>query len=188
MNVYSGSFDRSIKIWDLEYSTCTISLPCVSSCFYVDLSQDANTLASAHLDSHVRIWSLNSNEIIQDLSTIHSKAVTCVKFCRLGHQLLSLAKDGQIHVIDVRKWQSLRSLSDPELKNSTISPHFSISPDSAFVVAGNSAGSLLVWDIESGKRKKVLRGHASAVTSCSWSPHGTNIVSADKEGNILLWG
>jgi transcription initiation factor TFIID subunit 5 len=94
-----------------------------------------------------------------------------------------------LQIIDSRTWKNVRTLKDPEFKNpSSINwSQFAISPDGVYTVCGSESGALIVWEIESGKRNRYLKGHLNAVTCCSWSSNGTNIVSADKEGILNVW-
>eukprot|EP00494_Astrolonche_serrata_P033651 UN33920 len=57
--------DRLIKYWDTSTGKCIESIKCKSSCHYIALSYDGDTLVSAHMDSKVRIWSLRKCKIIE---------------------------------------------------------------------------------------------------------------------------
>jgi autophagy-related protein 16 len=183
---YSGSYDRTIKVWDIENSSNLFTIPCVSSCNYVHLSPDGSMIGSAHLDSHVRFWSYNSRELIYD-GEEHKKTVSCVKFPSTGPLCLTTSKDCSLKVIDTRTWGVVRTLTDGEYKDVGTWSQFAISPDGAFVAAGSGSGAVIIWEVESGKRKKYLRGHSGAVTSCAWSPYGVSVVSTDKTGVINVW-
>eukprot|EP00475_Leptophrys_vorax_P010619 TRINITY_DN17203_c0_g1_i1.p1 TRINITY_DN17203_c0_g1~~TRINITY_DN17203_c0_g1_i1.p1 ORF type:complete len:249 (-),score=55.69 TRINITY_DN17203_c0_g1_i1:112-858(-) len=184
---YSGSYDRTIKTWDVENSSNLLTIPCVSACNYVHMSSDGSIIGSAHLDSHVRFWSSNSKELICDLGEEHKKSVSCIKFPATGPLCLTTSKDCTIKVIDTRTWGVIRTITDGEYRDVPTWAQFAISPDGALVAAGSGSGTVIIWDIESGKKKKYLRNHSAPVTSCAWSPYGVNLVSTDKSGGISIW-
>lgn len=71
--------------------------------------------------------------------------------------------------------------------------HFS-KDGKSFVTAGSGslvkdwAGSLIkLWDTESGKEKKRLRGHKAWVSSLDISPDGSTLVSGSLDNTIRLW-
>lgn len=60
----TGSHDRTLRVWDTESGYCTQTLLCVSACNFAALAPLANTCATAHLDGHVRLWSLPNGALI----------------------------------------------------------------------------------------------------------------------------
>lgn len=163
------------------------SFNCVSSCNHTAISPDGNTIGTGHLDSHVRFWSLRTEELVFDLENAHTKPVSCVQFSRIGTLAVSTGKDSVITVIDLRMQKVLRQITHREYQNNVNYSQFSFSPDSRSVAVGSQSGDIFVWDVDSGRLKECLKHHKSPVTSCNWSASGLGIVSADKQGNIVLW-
>ncbi|XP_065677303.1 autophagy-related protein 16 isoform X3 [Hydra vulgaris] len=66
--IASGSYDRTIKVWDLRSKVCTKTLFAGSSCNDLVTSDIAGTtIISGHFDKKIRFWDIrcdqNSNEI-----------------------------------------------------------------------------------------------------------------------------
>jgi WD40 repeat protein len=55
------------------------------------------------------------------------------------------------------------------------------------VAAHATEGILTVWDVATGDRLAVLRGHALDVTSCALDAAGTSLVSAGLDGTVRVW-
>ncbi|MDN3260439.1 trypsin-like peptidase domain-containing protein [Streptomyces sp. CSDS2] len=66
---------------------------------------------------------------------------------------------------------------------------FSHSPDGKpeTVAAGGSDGTVLLWEAETGRRLKALKGHTDQVWSLAFSPDGETLATADADGTVRLW-
>jgi WD40 repeat protein len=65
-----------------------------------------------------------------------------------------------------------------------------ISHDSNFIVAGSSGGDeLVLWDVETGQERAILKGHSGRVHSVTFSPDGKYIVSGSSgdQNNVIVW-
>jgi len=56
-----------------------------------------------------------------------------------------------------------------------------------FIYSGSACGSLIVYDILSGKVETVLHKHGSVVRDCDWHPTEPVIASAGWDGRVVRW-
>ena len=63
----------------------------------------------------------------------------------------------------------------------------SFSPDGLFLISGDEAGTIKLWDIQTGGIIKTLSGHSKGVTCVSISPDHTMIASGSGDNTIHLW-
>ena len=62
-----------------------------------------------------------------------------------------------------------------------------VSRDGKLAAFGHTSGSIVIYDLRTGKRA-TLRGHASAaITSLAFSPDGTTIASTAADGSVAAW-
>jgi WD40 repeat protein/serine/threonine protein kinase len=54
-------------------------------------------------------------------------------------------------------------------------------------LTGSSDGTVRWWNLTTGARMRILRGHRSTVTSLCLSPNGRYALTGDRSGTILLW-
>lgn len=55
------------------------------------------------------------------------------------------------------------------------------------MASGHSDGTVCLWDAITGARRRTLSGHSKEVTSLSFSPNSSLLVSTSKEKTIRLW-
>ncbi len=61
------------------------------------------------------------------------------------------------------------------------------SPDGRRLVSASHDGFVRIWDLESGERLHLLRGHVSTVLAVAWHPRFDWIVSSDSSGSVRFW-
>jgi WD40 repeat protein len=94
----SSSWDRTIKIWDLQtrqvlHSLTGHGLPSTT----LAISPNGKTFASGSYDATIKLWDLATGQL-QATLTEHSKAVTSVIFSPDGKTLASGSSDGTVKV------------------------------------------------------------------------------------------
>lgn len=71
------------------------------------LSYDNSMIASAHLDSHLRIWDMKNGEPIRDMDNLHSQQITSVSLAPDGRSYLTNSRDNTLKLIDNRTWDEV---------------------------------------------------------------------------------
>lgn len=68
-SVFSGSADRSIKVWDIRARTYrqTVTLRHSSTCNCIDVGSNGVDLVSGHHDGGLRFWDVRSGERTMDI-------------------------------------------------------------------------------------------------------------------------
>lgn len=61
------------------------------------------------------------------------------------------------------------------------------SPDGRFIASGSNDNFIKIWDIQSGKCVKDLKGPRDEVISLAFSSDGRFIASSSSDGTIRLW-
>ncbi len=94
----SSSWDRTIKIWDLQTRQVLHSLtgPMLPSTTLA-IAPNGKTFASGSYDATIKLWDLATGQL-QSTLTEHSKAVTAVIFSPDGKTLASGSSDGTVKI------------------------------------------------------------------------------------------
>lgn len=161
----SGSPDGTVKLWDLNSVTSTpkrnfqIHSDLVNS---VAFSPDGQILASGSDDKTVKLTNVSTGRLQQKQDC--SFWVNSVAFSPKSYRLASCSFDGIVNVYHRtlrRKWSSGEH---PDVQS------VSFSSDGRRL-ASSSDEATKIWDVESGKLVRTLKGHSHTI----WS--GTNRVS-----------
>ena len=61
------------------------------------------------------------------------------------------------------------------------------SPDGKTIASGSYDSAIRLWDVDTGKEKRMLRGHRGYIISIAFSPDGKTLASAGWDNTISLW-
>jgi serine/threonine protein kinase len=182
----SGSFDNTIKLWNLatgeQIRTLTGHSKSLES---VVISPDGKTLASSSRDNTIKLWNLATGEQIRTLIG-HSNEVLSVAISPDGKTLASGSRDNTIKLWNLATGEQIRTLTgDSESVNSV-----AISPNGKTLVSGSfdsdSFDTIKLWNLATGEQIRTLTSNSRLVYSVAISPDGKTLASGSFD-NIQLW-
>ncbi|WPJ62804.1 hypothetical protein SMAC4_13599 [Sordaria macrospora] len=179
----SGSWDKTIKIWDPASGSCLQTLEGHSK--YVDsvaFSPDGQRLASSSVDQTIKIWDPASGSCLQTLEG-HSDSVGSVAFSPDGQRLASGSWDKTIKIWDPASGSCLQTLEGHS--GSVCSVAFS--PDGQRLASSSVDQTIKIWNPASGSCLQTLEGHSESVGSVAFSPDGQRLASGSGDKTIKIW-
>jgi len=212
---YGGRADVSyVALWDIDAGRELARLPGATD--LPDFRLDANNgvvgalafspdgkylvagFGSPHLftdassPNPLKVWEVATRRLIRRLSG-HTGYCVSLDFSKDGARLASGSRDGTAILWSTKSWKATKTLrnSDP---GSTYSQavvgmvdDVAFSPDGKTLAMASREGSVLLWDVASGKLLETLKGHSSAVSAVVFSPDGRTLASGGSDQTVRLW-
>ncbi|KAI8983641.1 WD40-repeat-containing domain protein [Pilobolus umbonatus] len=172
----TGSTDRTIRVWDIEKALCRFVFRGHSStvrCLKIVLPTNVNPDSEGHpiiepshplivsgsRDTTIRVWDLpDLNEPSMALSTVSEE----------------------------------ESVSQDYLKYDALSKHENSVRDLAaygnILVSGSYDCNVIIWDLEKGEKKFLLKGHSLKVYSVVIDPKNRHCISGSLDASVRIWG
>ncbi|MBS0604666.1 MAG: WD40 repeat domain-containing protein [Verrucomicrobia bacterium] len=173
--LYSGSLDRTIKIWDLNTNTRTGTLQGHNSPVS-SLALGGRRLFSGSLDRTIKIWDLNTNTCT---ATLHGHNDSVRSLASSGQRLFSGSLDGTIKIWDLSTNTCTATLHGHD------GPVTSLALDGQRLYSGSLDTTIMIWDLTTYARLATLKEHAGCVSSLALD--GQRLFSGSLDSTIKLW-
>lgn len=173
----SAGYDQTLRIWDVERGKALHILEGLAEGPYsVVITPDGQRAVSGSNDKTLKIWEIESGKLLSTFA---------------GDKVLAITSDGQHLISGDGTTLSIRRLDSGDVLQTLDDyggPPVALSRDGRVLVAsGQYDHSLKVWDLESGKELRTLRGHSSHVLAVVLTPDGRRSLSGSRDGTLKLW-
>jgi WD40 repeat protein len=179
----SGSWDRTVKVWDAiqgtEFRTLRGHTAIAAASAF---SPDGSRLASASWDQTVKLWDTRSGLAVATLRG-HTGHAISVAYSPDGLQIASAAEDQTIKVWDARSGLEVATLRG----HSAAVNGIAFSPDGSRLASASWDRTIKVWDRKSATTVATLEGHSAMVLCVAYSPNGARIASGSWDTTVKLW-
>lgn len=152
--------------------------------YAVAIDPKGKLIAAGGAFKGVRVWDREKGRLVATLQG-HSDWVMGVAFSPDGKWLATGGVDKTVLLWTVGPWDQVRKLSHPE-------PVFRLlfHPDGkrlAVCVSGASERSVWIWNVQTGKRQRVIGTGKSRVLSAAWHPDGKLLAVSFSDGTVRLY-
>ena len=184
----SGSFDGSLKLWDVESGALLWSgwhpgVICLA------FAPDGSLLASEGRDATFRLWDPRLGTLLQEVP--HPDPVLALAWSPNGNRLAMGSFDGQIRLWEVGPSRPATCLQTLEGHTHWVSG-LAFAPDGRRLASASYDGTVKLWEVgrqEEGSHRvcQTLTGHTQPVIRVVWSPDGATLASGGFDHAIRLW-
>jgi WD40 repeat protein len=192
-----GDQNYSVRLFDLKAGKQLATLVGHNSSVHsVSFAGDSNVLASCTGVGELQFWDVSPAERGQSRTRLslprHSQPgrLQQISYSRNGHRFATGGGLGT-HVLlwDVATWDNAIVFGEGEM----FVPAFAISPDvtTLVTVEGNrsqtNSGAIRLFDIASGRLRRLLEGHRGSAQSVAYSPDGKILATGHMDFLLRLW-
>lgn len=189
------SDDASVKIWnivieDIRTSTTTPTLTLdgfAGSVNGISLSPRGELLGSAHADGSIRLWNLDTTQMVVVMGR-HTGPASSVAFHPDGNLLVSSGNDGNLQL-----WSTLAAIESRTALLRQLSGHQNAVFQAAFNPQGNQIasvgadGTLRIWNPSIGALLQTPKNIPDWIYSLSYSPNGLWLADGTSRGELQIW-
>ena len=178
----SGSDDKTIRIWDAA-TGAQVSSPLLGHTNYVlavAWSPNGKWLASGGWDRLVILWDAGSGDIV---SNTHIGSDGAGVAWSPDSTRLAVCSHGRVLVLDPNSGEELQQLTGEWGDSWDVA----WSPDGQYLAVAGRDFNIHVWQADHWENKRLLKGHASTVTSVTWSPDSQRLASAAYDATARVW-
>lgn len=144
---------------------------------------DDSRVAAGLDDGRVAIWNGRDSTTVD--VTAHKAKVLAVGATSDRQRVLSIASDGSMVESPIVQGGAGRTSRVDLGKAPTRAATFS--PDGLRLVTGGEFGDVRVYDVESGKLRRELRGHRTEIQDLAVRPQSALIASAGADADVRIW-
>lgn len=140
------------------------------------------------------VWNIKTKKKIKSIENPDC-SITDICFTPDGEFIITSDRIGNIYFRDINTLKVIKQFKHWEKDYEAILA-IAISPDGKYLASGGTTNKLInIWDINTGKIIKVLKGHTSVIYSLEFSPDGSKLLSASglsddlgtTDDKIKLW-
>nr|CAB3267734.1 WD repeat-containing protein 88-like [Phallusia mammillata] len=185
----SSSWDKSIKLWDMENDKVTWQALHEGIVTFCDIASDGKLAVSASdFDNAVKVWDLRDGSLVQELHEHHQSTPTCCVFSPNSQRIATTSMDRTTKIWDLLSQRVTVKLSGH--KNIVSSCCFS--SNERYLGTTSWDKTLQIWDISTGMFRSqgainLTKGHDGSVSCCKFSSDGQCVVSGGYDSSIIVW-
>lgn len=200
----SGSFDETVRLWDLRRGTCHRAIAAHSEAVTgVDFSRDGAIIASCSYDGLIRFWDTSTGQCLKTLVHSDKAPVSSCRFSPNAAQLLASSLDGHLRLWDVANSRVLKTYAGHHNEKYAIKAAFTApyhrrrrqaseegenaqtngrkQEQSISVITGSEDQRVYLWDLQTKQVVETLQGHHDVVIAVASHPTLPILASASLE-------
>lgn len=181
----SSGKDSSVKIWEVKSGKLLRELRWAYDWKYqMALTPDQKYLINGSANGTTHVFDFSTGEDLKTMETIeHQKLIV---FSPDGKYLIGALDRTWANTLNVFNFNTGLLLWKISAHAKDINA-LRITPNGKYIVTGASDKTIMIWELTTSKRVKILRGHNDIISSLAISSDGKLLVSSSTDGIFNIW-
>lgn len=180
--LFTGSYDKTIKIWETRKGECLNTIRAhsswVSSIHYDKVSE---ILISGSWDSTVKLWNIKTLQNSLTLSQTNGNYVYCVRSNLCQNEVLVGTEYKSVDIWNVDTKTKYMSLIGHSERVTTIKNKDQL------ILSGSEDKHSRLWDKRTGQCEILFTGHTKGITEIEYDHLNWRVITASNDKTIKLW-
>jgi WD40 repeat protein len=178
----SGSFDKTIKLWQLDTGKVIYTLgDRLKGVFALAISPDGHFLASGSWDEKIELWQLETGTLVRNLSH-HQASVRSLAITPNSQTLISGSFDETIVLWSLPDGEVIAKIVDREPIAA-----IALSADGTFLASTGDDGIVKIWSLSSGLKIAESNDNKHSICSLTIGPDSQTIAAGTVNGYMVMW-
>ncbi|HSL46133.1 MAG TPA: helix-turn-helix domain-containing protein [Anaerolineales bacterium] len=177
--------DPIAKVWDLTTGEQLLSLVGhTENVNFIAYNFDGTRVATASEDGTAKLWDAKTGKELLTLSG-HKYPVVSVAFSPDGSRIATASQDLTAKVWDAQTGRIIFTFDHPDWVTSVV-----FNPDGEIIATTGGVpqtATTTLWDAITGKELFSLLGHTDLIEQIAFSPDGTRLATASRDGSAKVW-
>jgi WD40 repeat protein/tRNA A-37 threonylcarbamoyl transferase component Bud32 len=191
----SAGADKTVKLWDAKTGSPVLTMSGhAGKVRSVAFSPDGKRIISGSEDKTFKIWDVSIGKCIRT-SEKQVSGIASVAYSPDGRWLASgsmsaIDRQGDLRPTDIKIWDASSGAEIWKFEGQLDAvASVAFSPDSRRLAAAGPDQTVMVWNVDTGRKTVTMRGHSSKIQGVSFSPdqEGRHLASASIDGTIRVW-
>jgi WD40 repeat protein len=145
----SGSFDKSVKLWDVSTGKPLQTLNHGAPVTTIAFSPDGSVLASGGNDNLIKLWNPMDGKTIKEFKG-HGGPVQSIAYSSDGGLLVSGGQDKSVRLWDTKEGKELKNLGSHKETVYSVA----VSPNGQYAASASYDAAIKIWDVKGQKELK----------------------------------
>jgi WD40 repeat protein len=174
----TGSYDKTVKVWNLDTWRCEVTLRGHSEWVSCLAAAGAN-IVSGSWDASLKVWDLTTRMPIVNLLTSVGNAIYCVDV--EGARALSGCRFNTVDMWDLSAAQLVSQCVGHTKQVNCLNS------DADVVASGSSDHSAKLWDLRTSQSYASLTGHLSPVMCLQLDLQASRLITGSYDKTVAVW-
>lgn len=180
----SASEDKTVRLWSLDLWQCLVAYRGHDNPIWdLQWGPYGHYFMTGSNDRTARLWATDHIEPLR-IYVGHENDVDCVAFHPNNLYVFTGSCDKTVRMWHTSGGNCLRLFTGHTGNVTAIA----CSLDGKTLASADDMGNIILWTLETGRRKKRMRGHGKGgIWSLSWSVESTILVSCGADQTVRVW-